>query len=143
MTQYLSIDMPFRLDISGSFGQVLEFHVVFGFYQSASFYQPVNFKIVSDNSDLTPIQTDITVNTPTDDLLTTFSFLVSRADVGEVNFTLTGTLTPDRYNPEFNYMALQRWQLIDSSTYLVKQLATVKQQVEELKDLQAIESPNS
>ncbi len=143
VTQYLTIDMPFRLNISGSFAKVLELHVVFGFYQSPSYYQPVNFKIVADNANLTPIQTDTTVNTPTDDLLTTFSFLVGRDDIGEVNFTLTGTLTPDRFNPEFNYMALQRWQLLDSSSYLLKQLATVKQQVEELKELQATEMPNS
>ena len=112
------VRMPFQLDLKGGAGMVLELHCATKIGQNNPPQGTAVFEISTTTENLIGINTRVTHS----DFVWTkgqvFTFLVNRPDLGVCDFELKGTAPSNGLIYSVNYLSLQRYELVDASTYI-------------------------
>lgn len=129
---------PFTLSFGDSFNKVLELEVVSQMTCDQSvtnnFLTDYQVSVTSDNDKVTAITGSVDLKQPNPETtnLVSLSFLVTRDQLGPVNFTLTNT-RPYADHSQAVGAWVQRWRLVDAGYWLLKkQLAKAEAETADL-----------
>ena len=110
--------MPFQLDLIGGFGMVLEIHCAAQIGQNNPPTADATFSITTTAENVIPISTTQSAAEWIWTTKATFSFLVNRADLGVCDFELEGIAPTSGFLYSVPYVSLQKYELVDATTYL-------------------------
>ena len=112
------LTMPFKLDLTGGQGMVLQLICSTRIGQNNPPVTDAYFSITSSSSDVVGINTTISAVEWIWNPKATFTFLVNQPDLGVVDFALKGEAPLTGFLWSVDYLSLQNYQLVESSTYL-------------------------
>ncbi len=115
-----TLALPFKLDLTGGNGKVLELHLSQKWQQGGVGWKTAIGEIAADNSNLQGIVTRAETFAQNGSEARVFSFLVNQADIGVVQFYFNNSFSGDTQYGWFPYLTLQSWAYVDPSVYVLK-----------------------
>ena len=113
------LNMPFKLDLSGGEGKVLQLKLSHAWLQFPSSYEQAKCEITTSDTRLSPLVTEAGTMSSGGQELRTFTFLVTQADIGEVPFNLRGFFLHPADLQEVRWLTLQHWEYVEPSLYFL------------------------
>tara|TARA_B100001939_G_C16944841_1_gene619842 strand:+ start:1206 stop:2009 length:804 start_codon:yes stop_codon:yes gene_type:complete len=116
------LNLPFKLDLSGNHGKVLQVSCAWGWEQSYADPGTTTLELTTTQEYLTPVTVSASDTVWKADKLVTLSFLVTRPDLGVCDFNLKATVPDKGYPTKITYCSVQSFQCVDNTRLLLELL---------------------
>lgn len=120
LTRNRTFAMPFRLELAGGFDKVLTVTAYMRYTQDPDAVGSCYLDLGTTAEHLTPIHTREYLDDQDGLITANFTYLVSRDDIGLVDFTLRGVLYSSFTPGDIHYVSMQKFEYVDLSTYLAR-----------------------